>query len=84
MKSRDIDHVDAGRRFRLPVPCRTAGLARQTPQIRHQDPDQVRTNSAQQQTIPSPCRRSEAAVSMYHQQTKNILCSYSPKKLGFF
>lgn len=29
-------------------------------------------------------RRSEAAVSVYHQQTKNVLISYSPKKLGFF
>ncbi|MPY54260.1 hypothetical protein FPZ41_39195 [Streptomyces sp. K1PN6] len=30
------------------------------------------------------CRRSEATVSVYHQQTKNLLVSYSPKKLGFF
>ncbi|MFI1727845.1 hypothetical protein ACH40E_01100 [Streptomyces acidicola] len=27
---------------------------------------------------------SEATVSVYHQQTKNLLVSYSPKKLGFF
>ncbi|WP_329225710.1 hypothetical protein [Streptomyces canus] len=30
------------------------------------------------------CRRSEATVGVYHQQTKNLLVSYSPKKLGFF
>lgn len=30
------------------------------------------------------CRSSEATVSVYHQQTKNLLVSYSPKKLGFF
>lgn len=29
-------------------------------------------------------RRSEAVKTMYHQQTKNLLVSYSPKKLGFF
>ncbi|WP_158690511.1 hypothetical protein [Streptomyces sp. 142MFCol3.1] len=27
---------------------------------------------------------SEARSSMYHQQTKNLLVSYSPKKPGFF
>ncbi|MFI0168049.1 hypothetical protein [Streptomyces sp. NPDC017095] len=55
-----------------------------TPQITQQDPDQVRTNSAQQQTIPPYYRRSEATVSVYRQQTKNLLVSYSPKELGFF
>jgi hypothetical protein len=30
------------------------------------------------------CRRSEARSDVYHQQTKNLLVSYSPKKLGFF
>jgi hypothetical protein len=24
------------------------------------------------------------ALPLHHQQTKNILCSYSPQKLGFF
>ncbi|MET7347063.1 hypothetical protein [Streptomyces mirabilis] len=32
----------------------------------------------------TPFRRSETTVSVYHQQTKNLLVSYSPKKLGFF
>ena len=54
-----------------------------TPQITHQDSDQVRTKSAQKQMI-HPLPRSEATVSAYHQQTKNLLVSYSPKKLGFF
>ncbi|MFJ9347938.1 hypothetical protein [Streptomyces sp. NPDC101237] len=30
------------------------------------------------------CCRSEATMSVYHQWTKNLLVSYSPKKLGFF
>lgn len=30
------------------------------------------------------CHRSEATVSVYHRQTKNLLVSYSPKKPGFF
>jgi hypothetical protein len=29
-------------------------------------------------------RRSEVHVTVYRQQTKNLLVSYSPKKLGFF
>ncbi|MGW0838727.1 hypothetical protein ACWD26_00900 [Streptomyces sp. NPDC002787] len=30
------------------------------------------------------CRRSEVGEAVYHQKTKNLLVSYSPKKLGFF
>ncbi len=30
------------------------------------------------------CSRSAPLSARYHQQTKNVLCSYSPKKLGFF
>ncbi|WP_281291798.1 hypothetical protein [Streptomyces tailanensis] len=29
-------------------------------------------------------RRSTSVRHLYHQQTKNLLVSYSPKKLGFF
>lgn len=34
--------------------------------------------------ISTPCRRSGARSDVYHQQTKNLLVSYSPKRLGFF
>jgi hypothetical protein len=30
------------------------------------------------------CRSSEAGEVVYHKETKNVLCSYSPQKLGFF
>ncbi len=47
----------------------------------------TRTNSGPAPTreprlLPFP--RSARLQLLYHQQTKNILCSYSPKKLGFF
>jgi hypothetical protein len=34
--------------------------------------------------VSTLCRRSGARSGVYHQQTKNLLVSYSPKKLGFF
>lgn len=34
--------------------------------------------------VPALCRRSGARSGVYYQQTKNLLVSYSPKKLGFF
>ncbi|WP_267881729.1 MULTISPECIES: hypothetical protein [unclassified Streptomyces] len=37
-------------------------------------------------TLPSlmPFHLVSAMQDVYHQQTKNLLVSYSPKKLGFF
>ncbi|MFB6782854.1 hypothetical protein ACFCX0_37235 [Streptomyces sp. NPDC056352] len=31
-----------------------------------------------------PYSRVSELLALYHQQTKNLLVSYSPKKLGFF
>jgi hypothetical protein len=52
------------------------------------------TASVKIRTIPGPAILSKPrralfalvsdALPVYHQQTKNILCSYSPQKLGFF
>ncbi|SEE40582.1 hypothetical protein SAMN05216532_8121 [Streptomyces sp. 2231.1] len=47
----DVDHVDTGRRFRLPVPCGTAAHSL-APRTTHQDPDQVRTEPAWHSTFP--------------------------------
>lgn len=50
MNGIDPDPMDATRRFRLPVPCGTAGES--SAGTTYQDPDQVRTDSASHRAIP--------------------------------
>ncbi|MEU7427383.1 hypothetical protein [Streptomyces sp. NPDC040750] len=49
-----------------------------------QDPDHFRTSTPPGSRTSFYFPRSARMQLLYHQQTKNILVSYSPKKLGFF
>jgi hypothetical protein len=49
-----------------------------------QDPDQSRANALRMAPGMHDLRRSVGNALVYHQQTKNLLVSYSPRKLGFF
>jgi hypothetical protein len=49
-----------------------------------QDPDQSRAKALRRTSGVRHLRRSAGITPVYHQQTKNLLVSYSPKKLGFF
>jgi hypothetical protein len=80
--------------------CRWAGLSSGNRSEHCRLPAHARRADAEQpltvkiRTIPGPTNRSECGKSLfalvsnvwpvYHQQTKNLLVSYSPKKLGFF
>ncbi|MEW2611882.1 hypothetical protein AB0937_17110 [Streptomyces sp. NPDC047880] len=44
----------------------------------------MRTESSLELDVSTLCRRSGARSGVYHQQTKNMLVSYSAKWLGFF
>ncbi|WP_369188770.1 hypothetical protein [Streptomyces sp. R08] len=52
--------------------------------LAYQDPDQERANFAPKPGNLTRSCSSGAVGLVYHQQTKNLLVTYSPKKLGFF
>ncbi|MBB5105604.1 hypothetical protein FHS40_004699 [Streptomyces spectabilis] len=49
-----------------------------------QDPDRFRTSPPPEGHANYRFAWSAWVQLLYHQQTKNLLVSYSPKKLGFF
>ncbi|MGX5181518.1 hypothetical protein ACWKT5_01530 [Streptomyces avermitilis] len=49
-----------------------------------QDPDHFRTSTPPESRTSYYFPWSAWVQLLYHQQTKNLLVSYSPKKLGFF
>lgn len=71
-----------------------AGLPHLLGQLTHPCSPSLPTDQTKIRTIPGPAHRLMArgapfplanrAQILYHQQTKNLLVSYSPKKLGFF
>jgi hypothetical protein len=72
------------RRFRKASPYQlpSAPPALTKPRDR-KDPDHTRTNRAAKAPL-TPFPQFRGSQALYHQQTKNLLVSYSPKKLGFF
>ncbi len=67
-----------------PVALRTELARPQGPGDWHRDPDHTRTNAPSVTVGSRQGRRSTPPRAPYHQQTKNLLVSYSLKRLGFF